>query len=248
MRFTLVFIFVMLATSFFGSNISELNDRFIHFYLKGNMVSWKHTVDSLRSAPRDAATERVLLFAEYGLIGNYIGSGKKDEAEDEISIFENRIERVLKSNPLNGELYAFSAALVAYRIALSPWRAPFLGPSHTQELEKAVRFSSAKGLPLVEQANSLFFRPAFVGGDKKLAVDFYKRAFNYYKNSEPNHWMYFNVGAWLAQAYAQTGEIAKAEELYLQLLQQAPDFIWVRDELLPELRQGNISNNFFLDF
>lgn len=247
MRYTWLFVLWAMAFSLWGTNAASLDKRFIDFYLRGDMVAWKQTVDSLRTTRMDAATERVLLFAEYGLIGNYIGSGSEAEAKAEIPHFEARIENALTRRPNDGELYAFSAALVAYRIALQPWRAPFLGHSHTAKLERAVQLSPFKGLPLVEQANSWYFRPAFVGGDKLLAIGAYEKAFEYYKNFEHAHWMYYNVGAWLAQAYAAAGDKARAEKLYLQLLQEAPDFSWVRDELLPELRKGKMPGSFFPD-
>ena len=247
MRYRCLLIFWMMAGALWGNSVSLLNKQFVDFYLKGDMVGWKQTIDSLRTVRLDAATERVLLFAEYGLIGNYIGRGSEAEAKAEIPHFEARIERALVRRPNDGELYAFSAALVAYRIALQPWRALFLGHSHNDQLERAVQLSPSKGLPLVEQANSLFFRPSFAGGDKQLAIAAYEKAFDYYKNYQYDHWMYYNVGAWLAQAYAGEGDKARAEKLYLQLLQEAPNFSWVKDELLPELRKGKTPNYFFPD-
>jgi tetratricopeptide (TPR) repeat protein len=247
MRYRWLLVFWMMASSVWGNSVSTLNQKFVDFYLNGDMVGWKQTIDSLRRVQLDAATERVLLFAEYGLIGNNIGRGSEAEAKAEIAYFEARIERALARRPNDGELYALSAALVAYRIALQPWRAPFLGHSHTENLEKAVRLSPSKGLTLVEQANSLFFRPSFVGGNKQQAIDAYERAFEYYKKYQHDHWMYYNVGAWLAQAYAEYGDKTRAEKLYLQLLQEAPNFSWVKDELLPELRKGQTPTYFFPD-
>ena len=245
MRYTWLLFFWMMTCSVCGNNVSLLNEKFLAFYLKGDMVAWKQVVDSLRVVPMDAATERVLLYAEYGLIGNYIGRGSEVEAKAEIPYFEERIERALTRRPNDGELYAFSAALVAYRIALQPWRSLFLGNSHIEKLKKARQLSPLKGLPLVEQANSWYFRPSFLGGDKQRAIAAYEKAFDYYKNYRHNHWMYYNVGAWLAQAYAGEGDKIRAEKLYLQLLQEAPNFSWVRDELLPGLRKGKTPGNFF---
>ncbi|GAO31450.1 tetratricopeptide repeat protein [Geofilum rubicundum] len=247
MRYFWLLIVWMMLGSAWSNNVSSLNKQFVDYYLSGDMVAWKQTMDSLRRVNLDAATERVLLYAEYGLIGHYIGRGSEDLAKAEVPLFEARIEKALSRRPNDGELHAFSAALVAYRIALQPWRAPFLGHSHTDKLERAVELSPSKGLPLVEQANSLYFRPSFVGGNKQKAMAAYEKAFRYYKNFQRDHWMYYNVGAWLAQAYAGEGDKARAEKLYLQLLQEAPNFSWVKDELLPALRKGKTPNYFFPD-
>jgi tetratricopeptide (TPR) repeat protein len=99
----------------------------------------------------------------------------------------------------------------------------------------AIKFGANFGLPLVEQANSLYFRPYILGGDKVASVRYYERAFAYYKQSDRNHWMYYNVGAWLGQVYIKQSQYNKAEVLLTQLLHEAPDFKWVKDELLPLL-------------
>jgi tetratricopeptide (TPR) repeat protein len=247
MRYFWMLVFWMMFGSAWSNSVSSLNKRFINYYLSGNMVEWKQTMDSLRTVKLDVATERILLYAEYGLIGHYIGRGSKEAAKAEVPHFEARIEKALIRRPNDGELHAFAAALVAYRIALQPWRAPFLAHSHIDKLERAVKLSPTKGLPLVEQANSLYFRPSIAGGDKRKAIQAYEKAFAYYKDSRRDHWMYYNVGAWLAQAYASQGDKARAEKLYLQLLNEAPSFSWVKDELLPALKKGKTPAYFFPD-
>ncbi len=59
--------------------------------------------------------------------------------------------------------------------------------------------------------------------------------------------MYYNVGAWLGQVYAKQGEKLKAEKILLQLLKDAPDFKWVKDDLLPALKPGKINAGNFLN-
>lgn len=232
----------LVGTVAFGQGAASLNRRFTDFYLGGQMELWQVLVDSLRKVPLDAEEERVLLFAEYGLLGADIGAKRSEAAWKNLPFFERLIQKQLATAPDNGEWHAFSAALIAYRIALEPWKAPFLSRSHTAALEKALALQPRAGLPLVEQANSWYFRPSLVGGDKAKALKAYEQAFSYYKRFEREHWMYYNVGAWLGQAYLQQGQRQKAEALYLQLLKEAPDFTWVRDELLPELQQGKNPN------
>lgn len=228
-----------------GSSQEQLNSRFRELYLTGNMIVWKQKVDSLRLRNLDVATEQVLLYAEYGLIGHYLGSKQQALARVEIPFFESRLENALKRRPNDANLYAFSAALMAYKIALQPWKAPFYSRSHNEYLRKAKEYGPNMGLPLVEQANSLYFRPSLFGGDKPESVKYYQQAFEFFKKNGRNHWMYYNVGAWLGQVYANQGQRDKAEAVYLQLLKEAPEFKWVKNELLPALQTGKGSPDYF---
>lgn len=218
-----------------ASPANQLDHEFAVLFLKSDMVSWKMVVDSLRKETLDEASQRVLLFAEYGLIGNYLGEERNAEAETELAFFEQRIKRALKMRPQDGELYAFYAASVAFHISLNPFEALFLSRRHTYYLQMANQLSPQKGLPQVEQANSFYFRPTWMGGDKEKAVMTYEKAFEYYTTHEKNHWMYFYVGAWLGNVYRMNGEIDKARRLFELLLREAPGFKWVKEDLLPRL-------------
>jgi tetratricopeptide (TPR) repeat protein len=227
LRITFFIITFLSGIDLSAGKVEALNKRFLAYYLSGDMSAWKEIVDSLRNARLDAATERVLLFAEYGLIGNFIGAKRESEARDELAHFETRIEQALIRQPQDGELYAFSAAMVAYKIA------------HNENIRKALALSPDKGYPLVEQANSLYFRPSLFGGNKAESIKIYERAFDFYSRYHRDHWMYYNVGAWLGQVYAGQGHSAKAEQLFRKLLLEAPGFVWVRDDLLPGLKEGS---------
>ena len=173
MRLIIILTLLTFSSIVNGNNVERLDAKFKTLYLTGNMVLWKQVVDSLRLTKTDAQTEMVLLYAEYGLIGNYLGAKQQDLAKVEIPLFEKRIEQALKRRPNDAVLHAFSAALVAYKIGLQPWKAPFYTRSHTENLRKAIELGPELGLPLVEQANSLYFRLALFGEDKVSVVEYY---------------------------------------------------------------------------
>lgn len=231
-------VLLLLSSTAMAQNANRLNCRFQELFLKGDMVAWKHVVDSLRKRPLDKESQLVLLHAEYGLIGNLLGKNHDREAKKEMELFEKRLESAMKQTPESGTLYALSAGFIGFKIALQVWKAPIFGKENGARVKKAVELGANEALPWVELGNSLYFRPAFVGGNKPEAIKHYEKAFSIYKKQGGCNWMYYNIGAWLAQTYANQGNKAKAETLYLQLLSEAPDFDWVRNELLPDLRKG----------
>lgn len=243
----ILIMFILIPDVIAGATVEQLNKRFTNYFISGDIPAWKTLVDSLRLHRLSADKEKVLLYAEYGLVGNYVGARRTDEARVELGFFENRISEALRRRPNDADLHAFAAASVAFKIALSPWRAPFLSRSHSDNVQRAVQLGPALGLPLTEQANSLYFRPAIVGGNKSEALKYYEGAYRYYKTHMPDHWMCYNVGAWLGQVYANQGMTARAEAIYLELLRKAPGFKWVKDELLPDLKAGKVQQNAFFE-
>lgn len=236
MRYFWILIFLLIfqiETS--AQQASKLNCRFQNLFLAGDMKTWKTVVDSLRRQSLDRESQLVLLHAEYGLIGNLLGLDQKEAAKREITLFEARLEKALKQNPNNGTLHALNGALVGFRIGLQPLKAPFLGKENASAVDRAIRVSPNDALPWVERGNSLYFRPAAVGGNKTEAIKYYEKAFSIYKKQGGCNWMYFNMGAWLGQVYAKQGDKAKAEAQYRQMLKEAPHFDWVKNELLPQL-------------
>jgi tetratricopeptide (TPR) repeat protein len=237
--FTSLFLLLFLQAK--PQNSYELQCCFKELFIRGDMRTWKTVVDSLRRCKLDDASEMVLLQAEYGLIGNLIGTDQDAAAKTEINRFEKHLQRMLKQQPANATLHAYRAALVGFQINFQIWRAPILGPDNGRWVDSANKWRKNEPLPLVEKGNSLYFRPAFVGGNKKEAIKLYEKAFEIYSDDKACNWMYYSIGTWLGQAYVKQGNKTKAEQIYLKLLETAPDYLWVKNELLPKVKSGESS-------
>src|SRR5690554_7142484 len=106
----------LVGTVAFGQGAASLSRRFTDLYLGGQMELWQALVDSLRKVPLDAEEERVLLFAEYGLLGADIGAKNTEAAWENLPHFARLIDKKMATAPDNGEWHAFAAAHIAYRI------------------------------------------------------------------------------------------------------------------------------------
>ena len=79
--------------------------------------------------------------------------------------------------------------------------------------------------------------PAFAGGSKEKAVDSFREALKLFEaggDIGPCNWRYLNTMVLLGQVLEKMGDNNGARDAYRMALQRAPDFQWVRDELLPE--------------
>lgn len=239
MRAFLVVVFIVVSLIVNSQPVSNLNCRFEKYFLAGDMANWAILVDSLQTANLTKPDDDVLLLAEYGLIGYLLSQNQKAKAEFTVEKFESHIQKSLKRYPNNANYHAYAAALYGFKIGLSPWKAPFLNSGHQQKLEKALSLQTVEAMPFIEQANSLYFRPFLVGGDKEKAKGYYEKAFAILDRETNCNWVYFNIGSWLGQVYSHLGYTDKALKLYRKLLKKAPDFQYVKNELLPQLEKGN---------
>jgi tetratricopeptide (TPR) repeat protein len=238
MRVIKILLFLILTIIFncsYADNSVELKKQFKQLFLNGKMEPWKKLVDSLQNIPLTETENEVLLYSEYGLIGYLIGKGEKKQAKIELEKFKNHIADRLSLKPHDATLHAFKAASVGFSIWLQPWKAVYMGSENKSAVDNALLYHKAEPMPLFEWANSLYFRPAFVGGNKPKSVELFKRVLEIYKHSDHENWMYYNVYAWLGQVYARQGEKEVARQFYLEILKEAPGFNWVKNDLLPDL-------------
>jgi hypothetical protein len=220
----ILFIVVFMLPIWGFSQSSDLVCRFEKLYVTGNMAKWEQLTDSLQKAALTNLQEEQLLYAEYELIGYFIGNNQKEKAEKRMAGFERLIQKQLGHSPHNATYLAFDVALMSYRINLSKWKAMILGPQASAKLEKALLYRKNEILPLIEQARSLGVRPAFVGGDKPKAVHLFEKAFIQFDENSTCNFMYYKTGVLLAQLYARMGETKKSDQIMSQLKKKSSNF------------------------
>ncbi|MDA3879682.1 MAG: hypothetical protein PF436_04775 [Prolixibacteraceae bacterium] len=217
---------------------TELDCRFYELYKKGDMRTWNLVVDSLYSERLSLSHDYTLLLAEYGLIGYHLSQGERKEASRLLKRFEKHLEKRMKSEPQSANLHALNSAMLGFKIGVKPWLAPFVNSDQNDAIANALDYRKNEAMPLVEKANSLYFRPSFVGGDRDKSVGVYEQAFEILEKEKTCNWVYLNIGSWLGQVYTKYEQPQKAKQIYLKLLEDAPDFKYVKDELLPQLESG----------
>lgn len=209
-------------------------------YLRSQMDNWPALIEQLnrQKQPNDFDRVFTLCEAQYGYIG-YLLSGKcKKEAQQRIDETMAILDQGINQFPDSAKLYTIKAALIGYQIGLKPWKAPWLGPKSQDNIEQAKKLNPQEPRVWFEEGNSYFFRPAIFGGSRKTAIQQYERAWKL-MNAEPDAkqtWFYYYTGAWLGNAYLEEDRKGEANRLFKQLLNEVPDFRWVKEELHPQSR------------
>lgn len=90
----------------------------------------------------------------------------------------------------------------------------------------------------IQLGNIKFYSPETFGGSKKLSIDYYLKALEILEKKTEfikNDWNYLSLLVNLAQAYSEAGNYETAKKYYEKALSAEPDFVWVKNDLLPEL-------------
>ena len=244
------FLFFVFAFSVFSinANTNSYDFRLYQSYKTGDMAQWVKVIDELSQLYKKEPS-RQLLFditeAQYGYIGYLIGIKNSSEARKYLKIAERNVEKILSQNSNNHDALAIKGSLYAYHIALSPYKAPFLGPQSMNLIDEAYKTGSNSPQVLIEKGNAAHYAPSLFGGDPKKATEYYQKAANLLEKSNngisPKTWVYLNTLAQLALAFEKSNEPANAEQTYRQILKIAPDFKWVKEELYPKFLKKNNS-------
>lgn len=234
---------LFLSVAVFGATHKQ---RLYQCYLTGNMADWLVVMDELSAEynrTKSVETLFALTHAQYGYIGYLLGVDDEDRAEKLVAKALSNASVLLNKNPKWVEVLAIKGALIAYKIAMSPYKAPFLGSESVSIIDKALSLDSTNPYALTEKANSKLYAPVLFGGNPKEAVLLYQKAIasieRTLNGSKEYEWWHLNVMAQLAIAAEKSGQTELARSSYRKILQVAPNFKWVCDELYPKFQKKN---------
>lgn len=139
------------------------------------------------------------------------------------------LEEALDRKPGDAESLAMWGTLTGMEIYLSPMRAPFLGPSVMQAIQKAMQIDSTNPRVHYLVGVSYYFTPAVLGGGVDKGLSYLLRAEELFEREsqtppdplEPR-WGYSTCLGFIAQAYESKGREEKARAYYRKALQVNP--------------------------
>ncbi|MGS0523804.1 tetratricopeptide repeat protein [Zobellia nedashkovskayae] len=177
----------------------------------------------------------------YGYTAWLIGAEKYDTAEDYIEKSEQIIDKLLDQSPTNATLLAYKGAYIAFTIGISKFKAVYLGPKSMRYINESIELDPENIQGNIEKGNSMYYRPAVFGGDKTEAIAYYVKAVKSFEKQGlvVNNWMYINTMTALGQAYEATDQIQLAKLCYEKIIRIFPNFMWVEDELYPDMLKRN---------
>ena len=214
---------------------------FFESYRDGNMTPWPGLIAEMeiaKSADLDWQTE--IIKAMYGLVGYQIGAGRKDLAKVYVNKAADYVDKLLDNHPENAKLHSLSGALYGYKIALAFYKAPFLGPKCMYHIGKAIDLDPFDPSGYIEKGNSLMYRPAAFGGDKKEALTFYRKALKLMDkgSSLKCDWQKMLLRAFILKALYETNQTSEARAFNTEMKKDYGSMDWIKQFVGANLVDG----------
>lgn len=224
-----------------SQSICEFNEMELFFkaYTLNSVALWEKAIESLQSRPNaenDKEIQLQLAYANYGLAGNCIGSGKKERGIQATVDGETAALSLLDDEKYGSEAHALLSGVYGLQIAFNPMKGMILGAKSDRYCEKAIKLDDENAFAYLQKGSSLYNTPKMFGGDVEKSIDEFQKAINLYEKQDfpLNPWK-LEAMAWLGQAYANVGQYKNAKMVYDKVLAEAPDFGWVKSYLLPKV-------------
>ncbi|AXT50690.1 hypothetical protein D1818_07535 [Aquimarina sp. BL5] len=223
---------------------SPYRDPIYKAYSRGKMDVWyelMHTCEKNVSSNSSFDEQLELISYYYGYTAWLIGAEKDDTAEEYIDKSEKIIDKLLEESPENPTLLAYKGAYIAFTIGISNFKAIYLGRKSMKYIDKSIELDPENIQGNIEKGNSMYYRPSAFGGDKAAAIEYYVKAVKSFEKQGlvVNNWMYINTMTALGQAYEATDQIQRAKLCYEKIMRIFPNFMWVEDELYPDMIKRN---------
>ncbi len=216
-------------------------------YSRGKMDKWYEIMNTCeKNVDYNNLDEQLELISYYyGYTAWLVGAEKYDTAKIYIDKSEELIDKLLDQSPDNATLLAYKGAYIAFTIGISNLKAIYLGFSSIKNIDKALEIDPENIQGNIEKANSMYYCPSAFGGDKEEAIEYYKKAVAGFEkqNLVVDNWMYINTMTALGQAYEATDQIQKAKVCYEKIIRIFPNFMWVEEELYPDMLERHHLTN-----
>jgi tetratricopeptide (TPR) repeat protein len=222
------------STSIFASSYQK---RIYNAYISNNMNSWKAVIDEMEDTKKvDLEFLTELVNYQYGYIGYCLGKENTDEAKKYLALAQNNLKKLEKAGAEESVINAYKSAFYGYSIGLNKMKAPFLGPKSIKHSRLAIEQNPNNPMGYIQYGNSQFYMPPVFGGSKQEAIEYFKKAEQLIeKGNYTNDCNYLSLMALIGQSYAITEEYKNAKAYYNKALQVEPEFLWVKQELMPQL-------------
>lgn len=245
MRIWLISLFLICtATISIGQN--AYREPIYLAYVQGDMSRWEAIIRLMEERSDDFSDEerKELISYYYGYISFLLETDQKDKVQDYIIKGEKHLNLLLKSASNDVTALAYKGSFIGFRIGTNKFKALTLGNESISYINRAYKLDSQNVQAILDKGNLLYHMPGIFGGDKKEAVRLYEKAvlrMEKHQNLKQN-WLYLNVLTTIARHYEEEKQWQKAVLIYEKILQQEPEFTWVKDTLYPAAKRTAAKN------
>ena len=194
----------------------------LNAYLRNDMTAWKAHVDTVVDLPY-----------EYGYCAALLDKDK-EAAKPYVKRFREHVEAAKKSLP-KGHYEMYMSAVYVYELRLHESFHPVKSLDLARE---AVKLAPNDPMTLTYCGTALFYAPKPFG-NKKEALQLFLKADQLFQGGQwYNCWWRPAAMMYIAQCYYKAGDTAEAVRQVQYILNQYPEYDYIRNDFLPVLQRS----------
>lgn len=178
-----------------------------------------------------------LAYADYRLAVYYMQQKDNVQFKNYIESATEELKSLLEENENNAEVISLLGTIYGIQVSLDPALGPSLGSQNVALTSQALGINPDNPRVLLQAGISKLNTPEFFGGSKTKALEYFKKSVKAFETSGESitniEWGYLDTLAWLGTTYTQLNDYTSAIETYNKALEIAPNFSWVKNNLLP---------------
>lgn len=220
------------------SGNSIYKNQIYNAYINSDYKKWESIIIAFeKQKPTDINQKLELVSYQYGYISYLLKLKSYESATLYIDKGDKLIAEIIKTTPKCATAYAFKGAFTGFKISMNKLKVFTLSAESNRQLDKSLEMEPLNIQAFVDKANILYHTPRLFGGDKEQSLKLFIKAIALMeKNNLTDHnWLYLNTLTLTARNYESLNQLQKAKSMYEKVLQIAPDFKRVKNELYPTL-------------
>lgn len=220
---------LIVFTALSGNNhLEEYRCFFTESFIKGSVLEWPAKISEMEGAGvRDFSWNFESLKARYGLIGQLLSGGKKQDAKKWLDETEMILDKMMEIHPGESGLHSIKAGITGYKIGLAFYKAPFYGPENERNLDMALSLNPEDPHVWFEKGNSAYHRPKAFGGDKEEALKYFNQSAAFFEKEKSCSWQKFLAYVMVYNCLTDLGRMDEAMELKRELVERTGGLTWL---------------------
>lgn len=204
-------------------------------YLKKDMAVWQNYIDQADWTSLSSKERARLLNYEYGYAA-YIADKDATSADFYLKQFNQHINNLEAELPAS-TVASYRSAYCAYMTQIDKWHIISNATKALQYANEAIETDMRDPIALALYGNVKMYTPKTFGGNKEVAIQYYQRAEALYEsqNNTRYNWNYRAIQLCMIQCYEKLGQLDQAIQKCKSVLEDEPNFIYLRDTYLPLL-------------
>lgn len=206
-------------------------------YMRQDMTVWDSYLHAYSFNSLSQKEKLRYLSYEYGYVATAIEI-KAADAKQHLTDFEAHIDAMEKVIP-QAQLLCYRSSAAAYHALYNKVLFVTKGAESYSLVKKAYETDSLNPGVLTLKGNVDFYAPKTLGGNKQRGMSCFFKARRIYEQQNLTHcnWNYLSCCLCIIQGYQKLGQYDKAINECKALLKKEPNYVYVRETLLPEIEK-----------